>query len=82
MAAKNMHMKFEIEILKQTWVTLRKPCHLQTDGQTDGRTRWIQYTPTTNFVGRGYKNVIMLEDEFGVAWSYQHSRPNSSESWL
>ena len=25
----NMHMKFEIEIPKQTWRTLRKPCHLQ-----------------------------------------------------
>ena len=44
-ATNNMHMKFEIEIPKQTWVTLRKPCRLQTDEQTDGRTRWIQYTP-------------------------------------
>ena len=25
----NMHMKFEIEIPKQTWLTLWKPCHLQ-----------------------------------------------------
>ena len=25
----NMHMKFEIEILKQTWLTSQKPCHLQ-----------------------------------------------------
>ena len=41
----NMHMKFGIEIPKKTWVTLRKPCRLQTDGQTDRRTRWIQYTP-------------------------------------
>ena len=40
----NMHMKFEIEIPKQTWLMLRKPCRLQTDGRTDGRTRWIQYT--------------------------------------
>ena len=29
MATINMHMKFEIEIPKQTWLTLRKPCHLQ-----------------------------------------------------
>ena len=43
-ATNNMHMKFEIEILQQTWVTLRKPCRLQTDGQTDRRTRWFQYT--------------------------------------
>ena len=25
----NMHMKFEIEIPKQTWLTSQKPCHLQ-----------------------------------------------------
>ena len=25
----NMHMKFEIEIPKQTWLTSRKPWHLQ-----------------------------------------------------
>ena len=25
----NMHMKFEIEIPKQAWLTLWKPCHLQ-----------------------------------------------------
>ena len=24
----NMHRKFEIEISKQTWLTLRKPCHI------------------------------------------------------
>ena len=29
MATNNMHMKFEIEIPKQTWVTLRKPYQLQ-----------------------------------------------------
>ena len=38
MATINMHMKFKIEIPKQTWLMLRKPCRLQTDGQTDGRT--------------------------------------------
>ena len=37
MATINMHMKFEIEIPKQTWLMLRKPCRLQTDGQTDGQ---------------------------------------------
>ena len=37
MATHNMHIKFEIEIPKQTWVMLRKPCRLQTDGQTDGQ---------------------------------------------
>ena len=33
----NMLMKFEIEIPKQTWLMLRKPCRLQTDRWTDGR---------------------------------------------
>ena len=37
-ATNNMHMKFEIEIPRQTWVTLRKPCRLQMDGQTDMQT--------------------------------------------
>ena len=35
MATINMHMKFEIEIPKQTWLMLRKPCRPQTDGRTD-----------------------------------------------
>ena len=29
---------FEIEISQQTWLMLRKPCRLQTDGWTDRRT--------------------------------------------
>ena len=50
-----MHIKFEIEIPKQTWLTLRKSCRLETDGRTDGRTgrRAGQvnpvYLPTTSF---------------------------------
>ena len=61
MATINMHMKFEIEIPKETceieipketWLMLRKPCRLQTDGRTDGRTDKVN----PNFVGRGYKN--------------------------
>ena len=38
MATINMHMKLEIEIPKQTWLMLRKPCRLQTDRRMDGRT--------------------------------------------
>ena len=38
MATINMHMKFEIEIPQETWLMLRKPCRLQTDGRTDRRT--------------------------------------------
>ena len=66
-ATKHMHMKFEIEIPKQTWVTLRKPCRLQ----TDGRTRWIQSSiPRTNFVGRGHKyafGVVVLYFVVGIS---------------
>ena len=40
-ATNNMHVKFEIEIPKQTWVMLQKPCCLQTDEWT----RCIQYAP-------------------------------------
>ena len=56
MANKNRHMKFQIKIPKQTWVTLRKPCFLQ----TDKRTRWFQYTlpPPTNFLGLGYDIIV------------------------
>ena len=38
MATNNMHIKFEIEIPKQTWVMLRKSYRLQTDGRTDRQT--------------------------------------------
>ena len=57
MTSINMHMKLEIEIPKKTWLMLRKPCRLQTDGRTDGqtdrRTRWIQYTPPPTSLGGG-----------------------------
>ena len=46
MATINMHMKFEIEIPKQTLLMLRKPCCLQTDGRTDGRTSLSMNKPT------------------------------------
>ena len=69
MATINMHMKFEIEMPKQTWLMLRKPCRLQTDGRTDGqtdrRTDKVNpvYPPPSNFVGRGYNYVkIMAAD--------------------
>ena len=54
MATNNMHMKFQIEIPKQTWVTLRKPCRLQMDGQTDKQTDKViaVYPPPTSL---GYK---------------------------
>ena len=58
MATINMHMKFEIGIPKQTWLMLRKPCRLQTDGRTDRQTDKVNPVyPPSNFVGRGYKKV-------------------------
>ena len=63
MATINKHMEFEIEIPQQSWLMLRKPCRLQTDGRTDRRTdgqtdKVNPVYPPSNFVGRGYKNVI------------------------
>ena len=61
MATINMHMKFEIEIPKQTWLMLRKPCRLQTDRRTDGQTDKVNPVyPPSNFVGRGYNKAITL----------------------
>ena len=75
MATINMHMKFEIEIPKQTWLMLRKPCRLQTDGrtdeQTDRRTDKVNPVyPPSNFVGRGYNDFF----------SYQHNNNSSVAS--
>ena len=56
----NIRMKFQIEIPKQIWLMLRKPCHLQTDGRTDGRTDKVNPVyPPSNFVGRGYENIAI-----------------------
>ena len=82
MATINMHMKFEIEIPKQPWLMLRKPCRLQTDGRTDGRTdgltRWIQYTPLPTSLGGGIissewfiKQVIHWQDLPGFHYLWQ-----------
>ena len=61
MATVNMHMKFEIDIPKQTWLMLRKPCRLQTDGRTDGQTDKVNPVyPPSNFVGRGYNNKAKI----------------------
>ena len=61
MATINMHMKFEIEIPKQTWLMLRKPCRLQTDRRTDGQTDKVNPVyPPSNFVGRGYKKPVIV----------------------
>ena len=61
MATIDMHMKFEIEIPKQTWLMLRKPCRLQTDRRTDGQTDKVNpvYPPPTS-LGGGIKIPTQL----------------------
>ena len=51
-------MKFEIEFPKQTWLMLRKPCRLQTDGRTD-KVNPVYPLPS-NFVGLGYNKHCFL----------------------
>ena len=54
-----MHMQFEIEIPKQTWLTRQKPCRLQMDRQTDGETDTvIPVYPTPTSLGGGGGNYI------------------------
>ena len=69
MATINMHMKFEIEIPKQTWLMLRKPCRLQTDGQTD---KVNPVYPPSNFVGRGYNKAAIVQV---MAWRRTGDKP-------
>ena len=63
-----MHLKFEIEIPKQTRVTLRKPCRLQTDGQTDRQTdrqtdgQGESSIPPPTSLGEGIINSLDPED--------------------
>ena len=71
MATINMHMKFKIEIPKQTWLRLRKPCRLQTDGRTDGQTDGqgessIPPPPPPPWRHRGHHDVIVMNAEL---WS-------------
>ena len=58
MATMNMHMKFEIEIPKQTWLMLRKPCRLQTDERT-GKVNPV-YPPPTSLGGGIIINIRTL----------------------
>ena len=58
MATNNMHMKFEIEIPEQTWVTLRKQCRVQTEWQTDRRFQYTPPPPTS--LGGGIKTINPL----------------------
>ena len=66
MATNNKHMKFQIEIPKQTWVTFRKPCRLQMDGQTDRQTEGqgdssITPSPPPTSLGGGIKTFSLLK---------------------
>ena len=65
----SLKIKRLLFMTKQTWLMLRKPCRLQTDGRRDGRTRWIQYTPPSNFVGRGIMIMWIIHTK---PKSYRH----------
>ena len=63
----NMHMKFEIEIPKQTWLTLRKPCHLQSPereikfiGLFENRGHRGPYSPYKPFNHNLYIGIIIF----------------------
>ena len=63
MATTNRHMKFEIEIPKQTRLALRKPWHLQTDRQGESS------LPPSNYFRREHKNNRDLNQGVWNIWS-------------
>ena len=75
MATINILMKFEIEIPKQTWLMLRKPCRLQTDGQTDGRTDKVNPVypppppPPPTSLGGGIKTHVCTNILKSIQWA-------------
>ena len=62
MATINTHMKFEIEIPKQTWL-MHLVVYRQTDGRMDRRTDKLNpvYHPPSNFVGQGYNYIVAID---------------------
>ena len=81
MATINMHMKFEIEIPKETWLMLRKPCRLQTDGQTDGRMDKVNpvYPPPTS-LGGGIMKYIWGPTVLASKYTYMSPNGRSIKS--
>ena len=71
----NMNMKFEIEIPKQTWLMLRKPCRLQTDGRTDGQGESSIPPPPPTLLGGG----IIIGHLFYTTSSFVHHFKSISE---
>ena len=65
MATNNMHMKFEIEIPKQTQVTLQKPCHLQISYL------WYQYISNDDTSVMHHAMYKMLENKVYI-YIYMH----------
>ena len=63
MATTNRHMKFEIEIPKQTRLALRKPWHLQTDRQGESS------IPPSNYFRWEHKNNRDLNQGVWNIWS-------------
>ena len=67
---RGLHVKFHEDRWKGEAVMRLKPFYLtarlQTDGQTDGRTGWFQYTPP-NFVAGGIKKFFFGHPGGGVS---------------
>ena len=77
-----LHVKFHEDRCKGEAFMRLKPFYLtarlQTDGQTDGRTGWFQYTPPPNFVAGGIKK----EEEGGEKTEGCGSSFPSREVWF
>ena len=59
MATNNVHMKFKIEIPKQTRVTLRKPCQLQSSDTEQGKSEGFDSCDRpSNLAQFGFKSSI------------------------
>ena len=78
----NLKLKFQskLDLYSGNHVVYR-----QTDGQTDRRTRWIQYTPS-NFVGWGYNKIfihgkqcfITILTYYVMFWTHE---PDGNNHW-
>ena len=71
MTTNNMHMKFEIKIPKQTWLTLPKPCHLQSPEteKSNMATRWPILKMTLLKINRFlpiYISIVPLKFEVDI----------------
>ena len=69
-----LHVKFHEDRCKGEAFMRLKPFYLtarlQTDGQTDGRTGWFQYTPLNSLRGYNYVQIYILLVYFTFDWAF------------